>query len=147
MQRLGQQPSRHIDNDQDGAADCNDVGCAVDVACTGDDDDTSGDDDTFGDDFADEFGEDEMDDVFEADDEEDFESGQSQVGFAAPGAAAARSAEAAWGTGVNAGLVVGSLFSVLGAFAGFELVRTMWMWFKHGTAESGILKVIGDLFV
>ncbi len=39
------------DNDQDGAADCDDDGCAADAACAGDDDDTAGDDDdTAGDD-------------------------------------------------------------------------------------------------
>jgi len=38
------------DNDQDGAADCDDEGCAVDAACTGDDDDTADDDDSAGDD-------------------------------------------------------------------------------------------------
>ena len=101
------------------------------------------DDDSFGDDFDD----DEMDDVFEVDDEDDFESGQSQVGFAAPGAATGRTTEASWGTGVNVGVFAGSMFSVLGAFAGFELVRTMWMWFKPGGAESSFLEMIGGLFV
>ena len=33
------------DNDQDGAADCADTGCAADLACAGDDDDATGDDD------------------------------------------------------------------------------------------------------
>ena len=33
------------DNDQDGAADCADSGCAADLACAGDDDDATGDDD------------------------------------------------------------------------------------------------------
>jgi len=37
--------SDQTDNDQDGAADCDDDGCAADGACTGDDDDSAGDDD------------------------------------------------------------------------------------------------------
>ena len=98
-----------------------------------------------GDDFDDE---DEMDDVFEADDEEDgFESGQSQVGFMAPGGAAtAAPVEAPWGTAVTSGVVIGSLFSVVGAFAGFELVRTMWLWFQPAGGESSFLQMIGGLF-
>ena len=42
--------SDQTDNDQDGAADCDDDGCAADGACTGDDDDSAGQDDDRGDD-------------------------------------------------------------------------------------------------
>jgi hypothetical protein len=43
-------------------------------------------------------------------------------------------------------VIIGSLFSVVGAFAGFELVRTMWMWFQPGGGESAFLQMIGGLF-
>jgi hypothetical protein len=100
----------------------------------------------FDDDFADDFDDDELDDVFEADDDDGFESGQSQVGGFAVPAGVSAGVEAPWGTGVTTGVIIGSLFSVVGAFAGFELVRTMWMWFQPGGGESAFLQMIGGLF-
>lgn len=109
--------------------------------------DFADDEGDFDDDFADDFDDDELDDVFEADDDDGFESGQSQVGgFAAAATAPSAGVEAAWGTGVTTGVIIGSLFSVAGAFAGFELVRTMWMWFQPGVGESAFLQMIGGLF-
>ena len=105
-----------------------------------------GDEEAFDDDeFAEDF-DDEMDEVFEAEDEDEFEAGKSQVGFAAPAGPAARSIEAPWGAAVTAGVAIGSAFSAVGAFAGFELVRTMWMWFQPGGGESSFLLFIGGFF-
>ncbi|MCH2212522.1 MAG: helix-turn-helix domain-containing protein [Fuerstiella sp.] len=125
--------------DDDGATDTDMEFSSVDEEFA---DEESFQDDEFGDDF-----EDDMDDVFEADDEEEFESGQSQVGFETLPPPGTRGAEAPWGTGVALGVVGGSVFSAVGAFAGFELVRTMWMWFQPGTGESGFLKFLGGFFV
>jgi hypothetical protein len=84
--------------------------------------------------------------VFEADDDDGFESGQSQVGGFVVPAGASAAVEAPWGAGVTTGVIIGSLFSAVGAFAGFELVRTMWMWFQPGGGESDFLQMIGGLF-
>jgi len=101
----------------------------------------------FDDDFAEDFDDDEMDDVFEAEDDDDGSSGHSTVGFVAPSGQAAAAVEAPWGTAVTAGVMVGSLLSAVGAFAGFELVRTMWMWFQPGAEPSWFLNTIGGFFV
>jgi hypothetical protein len=107
--------------------------------------------DDFGDegDFADDFDDDEMDDVFEAEDDDDGESsGMTTAGFVVPsGPVAAASVEAPWGTAVTFGVMIGSLFSAVGAFAGFELVRTMWLWFQPGSEPSWFLEQIGGFFV
>jgi len=119
---------------------------AGDMEMSADGTDFADEDGDFDDDFADDYDDDELDDVFEADDDDGFESGQSQVGgFVVPTGASA-GVEAPWGRGVTAGVIIGSLFSVLGAFAGFELVRTMWMWFQPGVGESPFLQMIGGLF-
>lgn len=97
-------------------------------------------------DFDDDFDDDELDDVFEADDDDGFESGQSQVDGFVGSVGTTAAVEAAWGTGVTTGVIIGSLFSVVGAFAGFELVRTMWMWFQPGGGESAFLQMVGGLF-
>jgi hypothetical protein len=112
------------------------------------DDEEGGLDDDFEEDFADNFvdEDDELDDVFEADDDDGFETGQSQVGGFVGPAGASAAVEAPWGGGVTTGVIIGSLFSAVGAFAGFELVRTMWMWFQPGGGESGFLQMIGGLF-
>jgi hypothetical protein len=112
------------------------------------DDEEGGLDDDFEEDFADNFvdDDDELDDVFEADDDDGFETGQSQVGGFVGPAGASAAVEAPWGGGVTTGVIIGSLFSAVGAFAGFELVRTMWMWFQPGGGESGFLQMIGGLF-
>jgi hypothetical protein len=68
------------------------------------------------------------------------------VGFKAPAGAAMRSREAPWGAAVTTGVALGSAFSAVGAFAGFELVRTMWLSFQPGGSESGFLLFIGGLF-
>ena len=104
------------------------------------------DDDEFGDDFAGDFDDDEIDDVFEAEDEDEFDAGESQVGFKAPAGAVMRSREAPWGAAVTTGVALGSAFSAVGAFAGFELVRTMWLSFQPGGSEFGFLLFIGGLF-
>lgn len=105
------------------------------------------DGDDFGDDFADDFDDDEMDDVFEAEDQEAFdEAGASSVGFVTP-SEAKTAVEAPWGKWVTGGVAVGSILSALGAFAGFELIRTMWLWSQSGGEPSGILTMIGGLFV
>jgi hypothetical protein len=119
---------------------------AGDMEMSADGTDFADEDGDFDDDFSDDYDDDELDDVFEADDDDGFESGQSQVGgFAVPTGASA-GVEAPWGRGVTAGVIIGSLFSVVGAFAGFELVRTMWMWFQPGVGESAFLQMIGGLF-
>jgi hypothetical protein len=119
---------------------------AGDMEMSADGTDFADEDGDFDDDFSDDYDDDELDDVFEADDDDGFESGQSQVGgFVVPTGASA-GVEAPWGRGVTAGVIIGSLFSVLGAFAGFELVRTMWMWFQPGVGESAFLQMIGGLF-
>ena len=106
------------------------------------------DDDDFGEDFADDFDDDEMDDVFEAEDQEGFEEVEaSGVGFVTPSGTSSAAVEAPWGRMVTAGVAVGSILSALGAFAGFELIRTMWLWSQPGGDPSGILTMIGGLFV
>ena len=83
---------------------------------------------------------------YEADDEAEFEAEESRVGLVAPGGPAMRASEAPWGAGVTAGVMIGSVFSAVGAIAGFELVRTMWMWLQPGGGESGFLLFVGGLF-
>ncbi|MCH2201884.1 MAG: hypothetical protein MK102_07930 [Fuerstiella sp.] len=135
------------DDEQDTGTDTSvlmmdDDGGATDTDFSAMDGEEAFQDDEFIDDF-----DDDMDDVFEADDEEDFASGQSNVGLATPTGPAGRAVETPWGTGVTVGIVGGSVFSVLGAFAGLELVRTMWMWFQPGTGGSEFLNFLGGLFV
>ena len=112
-------------------------------------DDDFGDEDFSGEDFGDEFDDDEMDDVFDAEEEEEdeFATGESQVGsgFVAP-AAGRGAVEAPWTGWTTAALSIGTVLSLLSAFAGLELVRTMWMWFQPGTEGSGFLSLIGSLF-
>ncbi len=90
-----------------------------------------------------------MDDVFEAEDDDDegASSGMTTGGFIAPAGQAVAVPEAPWGAGVTAGVMIGSLFSAVGAFAGFELVRTMWLWFQPGSEPSWFLNTIGGFFV
>ena len=112
-------------------------------------DDEGFDDADFEDDFAGEFEDDAMDDVFDAQDEDDgFDAGESHVGgFVSPDAVGAMvAAEAPWGNGLTALVGVGTVASLLCAFAGFELVRTMWMWFVPGGEGSSFLSMIGGLF-
>ena len=129
-----------FDDDEDEGA----VETADDIL---DDDDYSDSDADFDDDFADDFDDDL--DVFEAEEEEEAEvaGGKSTIGLVAPSGQFVQAPEAPWGTGVTIGVIIGSLFSAVGAFAGFELVRTMWMWFQPGAEPSGFLQMIGDLFV
>jgi len=120
-----------------------------DAALDDDDYGTDFDDEGEGD-FADDFDDDEMDDVFEAEDDDDDggSTGMTTAGFAVPsGQMAAAPAEAPWGTAVTAGVMIGSLFSAVAAFAGFELVRTMWGWFQPGAEPSWFLEQIGGFFV
>lgn len=114
-------------------------------------------DDLGDDDFEDDFEDEEMDDVWDAEDEDDgdgdFEAGESQVGgFVAPaeGAAAAGVGWAAddspWGAGWTSAVSIGAIFSVLSAFVGVELIRTMWMWTQPGNPESWLLGMLGGMF-
>ena len=41
---------------------------------------------------------------------------------------------------------IGALLSVLSAFVGIELVRTMWMWTQPGEPTSGLLGMLGGMF-
>ena len=104
--------------------------------------------DDFEDDFEDE---EELDDVWDAEDEiddEEFEQGESQVGgFVAPAAARAYSAsDAPWGAGWTTAVTFTALFSVVSAFVGIELVRTMWVWTQPGESGSMLLDTLSGLF-
>jgi len=122
-----------------------------------DTDDTFADDDAFEDDLVDDldddFEDDEMDDVWDAeedDDDEGFEAGESQVGDLTAGPALAgtgvwtqdRPRGALWTTCVS----IGALLSVVSAFVGIELVRTMWLWTQPGEPTSGLLGMLGGMF-
>ncbi len=71
--------SDQADNDQDGAVDCDDDGCAADAACAGDDDDSAGDDDDSAGDDDDSAGDDD-DSAGDDDDSADPCSGQTDEG-------------------------------------------------------------------
>ena len=111
--------------------------------------------DDLGDDYADDFEEDEMDDVWDAEDEDDedgFSAGESKGGFSSPAAAAGSAAvggwaapDQPWGMLWTSFVSVGALLSVLSAFVGVELVRTMWLWTQPGQPTSGFLGMLGGL--
>ena len=107
-------------------------------------------DDWYDDDFEDE----EMDDVWDAEDEDSddgFDTGESKVGgFAAPAGAAMAAGrmvqDQPWGALWTSFVSVGAVLSVLSAFVGIELVRTMWLWTQPGEPTSGLLGMLGGLF-
>jgi hypothetical protein len=111
--------------------------------------------DDLGDDF-DDFEEEEMDGVWDAEDQdedEDFDSGESQVGGSAitktAGVAAGAGAWAddrPWGAAWTSAVSVAALMSALSAFVGIELVRTMWMMNQPGQPASGLLSMLGGMF-
>ena len=106
------------------------------------------DEDDFGEDFADDFDDSEMDDVFDAEDQAAFDDdGESSGVFVPPPGTTTAAVEAPWGNMVTAGVAFGSIVSALGAVAGFELIRTMWLWSQPGSEPSGILTMIGGFFV
>ena len=41
---------------------------------------------------------------------------------------------------------IGALLSVMSAFVGIELVRTMWLWTQPGQDTSGFLSMLGGMF-
>jgi hypothetical protein len=122
-----------------------------------DTDDTFADNDAFEDDLVDDldddFEDDEMDDVWDAeedDDDEGFEAGESHVFDAAAGTAVAGvgtwTQDRPWGALWTTCVSIGALLSVLSAFVGIELVRTMWMWTQPGEPTSGLLGMLGGMF-
>ena len=112
-------------------------------------------DDIGDDDFDDDFEDDEMDDVWDAEDDDDdegFEAGESQVGgdFAPAAAAVPMGWGAAqdqpWGGLWTTFVSFGAILSVMAAFVGIELVRTMWLWTQPGEPQSGLLGLLGSMF-
>ena len=103
------------------------------------------------DEFEDDFEEEELDDVWDAEeelDDDEFDEGESQVGgFTAPAAARVYSAsDAPWGAGWTTAVTFTTLFSVVSAFVGIELVRTMWVWTQPGESGSMLLDTLGGIF-
>ena len=91
-----------------------------------------------------------LDDVHDAEDfgDEDFESGQSQVGGFPSSTRAASRVDADWGILTKSLIGVSTLLSLLCAVVGIELVRTMWMWTQPGSEAppSDLLQMFGGLF-
>ena len=95
-----------------------------------------------------------MDDVWDAEDEDEddgFDTGESKVGdFVAPAGTSAGGAwmvqDQPWGTLWTVFVSCGAVFSVLSAFVGIELVRTMWLWTQPGEPTSGLLGMLGGMF-
>ena len=107
--------------------------------------------DDLGDDgYEDDFEEEEMDDVWDAEDEDEddgFDTGESKVGdFVAPKGGDWMVQDQPWGTLWTVFVSCGAVFSVLSAFVGIELVRTMWLWTQPGEPTSGLLGMLGGMF-
>ena len=70
--------------------------------------------------------------------------------FAAPAGAAMVGArmvqDQPWGLLWTSFVSVGAVLSVLSAFVGIELVRTMWLWTQPGEPTSGLLGMLGGMF-
>ncbi|MBL8812605.1 MAG: helix-turn-helix domain-containing protein [Planctomycetaceae bacterium] len=94
--------------------------------------------------------EEDTDDVSDAEEfgDDDFESGQSQVGNFPTSARVGSRADVDWGIGIKILIGCSTVFSVLCAVIGIELVRTMWIWTQPGTEApaSAILDMIGGMF-
>lgn len=94
--------------------------------------------------------EEDMDDVSDAEEfgDDDFESGQSQVGNFPASARAGSRADVDWGMGVKILIGTSTVLSVGCAVIGIELVRTMWIWTQPGNEApaSAILDMIGGMF-
>ncbi len=92
--------------------------------------------------------EEDMDDVSDAEEfgDDDFESGQSQVGPAA--ARVGSRADVEWSLLVKVLISFSTVLSVLCAVVGVELVRTMWVWTQPvgGAPSSPILEMLGGMF-
>ena len=94
--------------------------------------------------------------VKEDDDDEGFEAGESHVFDEAAGTAGTAGTAVAgvgtwtqdrpWGALWTTCVSIGALLSVLSAFVGIELVRTMWMWTQPGEPTSGLLGMLGGMF-
>lgn len=79
--------------------------------------------------------------------EDEYEDEDEEAEFAAPaGTRASQRGEAAWGTGLNVMIGIGSVLSVVCSLTGIELVRTMWLWTQPGSPKSSILEIFGGLF-
>jgi excisionase family DNA binding protein len=141
----------------DGGDDDDDDDAFAAAALADDTNDTFADDDAFEDDLvedmADDFEDDEMDDVWDAeedDGDEGFDAGESQVGDVGASTAVAGvgtwSQDRPWGALWTTCVSVGALLSVLSAFVGIELVRTMWLWTQPGEPASGLLGMLGGMF-
>lgn len=94
--------------------------------------------------------EEDMDDVSDAEEfgDDDFESGQSQVGNFPTSARVGSRADVDWGMGVKILIGTSTVLSVCCAVIGIELVRTMWIWTQPGNEApaSAILDMIGGMF-
>lgn len=94
--------------------------------------------------------EEDMDDVSDAEEfgDDDFESGQSQVGNFPTSARVGSRADVDWGMGVKILIATSTVLSVGCAVIGIELVRTMWIWTQPGNEApaSAILDMIGGMF-
>ncbi len=94
--------------------------------------------------------EEDMDDVSDAEEfgDDDFESGQSQVGNFPTSARVGSRADVDWGIGVKILIGTSTVLSVCCAVIGIELVRTMWIWTQPGNEApaSAILDMIGGMF-
>lgn len=77
-------------------------------------------------------------DVFEGEEDEGSFVAGGHEGFAVPGGRVAAPAQAEWGAGTFAGLVLSTIALVLVGMVTFELVRSMWGW-QQPTPVNGIL--------
>lgn len=104
---------------------------------------------SYDDDGEEEFGDDGDLDVHDSEefDDDNFESGQSQVaGFPVP--LRAGRADVDWSIGTKIMIGISTLVSVMCAVVGIELVRTMWLWTQPSSDApvSSILQMIGGAF-
>lgn len=104
---------------------------------------------SYDDDGEEEFGDDGDLDVHDSEefDDDNFESGQSQVeGFPVP--MRVGRADVDWSIGTKIMIGISTLVSVMCAVVGIELVRTMWLWTQPSSDApvSSILQMIGGAF-